>query len=195
MPPIQVSPKAIGDVLRRNHDRALQATVRGIVRAAQRGKAFLIAETDRKGITDTGQYKNSFVVLRGGSGERFAIGTTATLENQHPMAGVIELGARPHPVSREGIDALTAWVQRKLAVSGPRQVKSGPIKKGARYRETAPLRGDEEARSIAFAIAAKIKKEGQVGRFVFRDAIPMLSTFLGEEIDRSIRDHARRGAP
>jgi hypothetical protein len=158
-------PKAL-----REEARKVKGAIRSSQRvAAQRGKAHLIAETDRKGITDRGQYKSSFKVRGQGSGGE------VVLENDSPIAGVIELGARPHPVSEEGREAIRAWVARKmLGISA------------------ADAEDNLDVEAITRAIVEKIRRHGQDGRFVFRDALPTLNRFLREEVERRLKGGAGR---
>jgi hypothetical protein len=156
-------PKAL-----REEARKVKGAIRSSQRvAAQRGKAHLIAETDRKGITDRGQYKSSFQV-RGQGGE-------VVLENDSPIAGVIELGARPHPVSEEGREAIRAWVARKMLGIN-----------------AADAEDNLDVGAITRAIVEKIRRHGQDGRFVFRDALPTLNRFLREEVERRLKGGAGR---
>ncbi|MDR1995144.1 hypothetical protein [Azonexus sp.] len=77
-------------------------------------------------------------------------------------APAVELGTRPHPVSKDGILALAEWAKRKLPLGRDVSMKTGrPLKsKGI----------DETALSAAHAIAWKIKHHGTQGAFMFRDA-------------------------
>jgi hypothetical protein len=177
---VYLTPEQLGPAMRREAKKVPTLLVRAGQRAAFRGKARLIAATDEKGITDMGQYKNSFHVQRG------ARDLPAVLWNDAPMAGVIELGARPHPVSQEGIEAIAAWARRKLGLS---QVEvSGPVMKGSGGRKKF-ARGvqDDIAMAIAIGIARKIRREGQKPRFVFRDELGNLRKYWREELERLLR--------
>lgn len=121
--------------------------------AALRLKAYLMNVTDELGITDRGIYKNSFRVVKGPNGP--------LVENNSPHAPMVELGARPHKVSREGVEAIAAWVRRKLGV-----------------------KDSDEALGIAYAISKKIEQHGMEGRYVMRDALPHAKRFFDEELFR-----------
>ncbi len=178
-----VTPAQLGAALRREAKKVPALLERAALRAAHRGKARLVAATDEKGITDMGQYKNSFKVEKGPSGE------PAVLFNDAPMAGVIELGARPHPVSQAGIEAIAAWVLRNLSIS-----VSGPIQRGSGGRKKFTASVEEQAAmGIALAIARKIRAKGQKPRHVFADELPTLRRYLKEEMERALRGNVGRG--
>ena len=197
---IEIKPSQLGAALRGEAAKVAGAIERGAMRAAHRGKGHLVRETERKGITDMGQYKGSFEVKR-----RAAIEGThsvvAEITNTAPMAGVIEVGARPHPVSKEGVEAIARWVQRKLGVEGREVEAAGPVRqrvhaptgKVQRSRPRSYLDISEEALQIANAIAWKIRHHGQQGRFVFAEALPQISAFFREEVERILRTPPKRG--
>lgn len=177
--PKVIRPDQLAAALRGEAKGVLQSIRRGAKLAAHRGRAHLIAETDRKGVTDRGQYKNSFRVLPG-------TGTTmATLINDAPYAGIIELGARPHPVSQEGLQAIAEWVKRKFnpQVFGPAQ-RVRNAKGRLVYKKPS---NDDAAMDIARAIARKIAREGQKAKHVFADSIETLTRYLHEEVEAQIR--------
>lgn len=178
-----------------NHETKLPGVIaKGLFIGAQRGRTFLV----RKSPVDTGQYKNSWVVKDQGR-------NGATVENDAPHAGIIEGGARPHGVNREGIEALTKWVMRVFA----RKARFGPTKpkqfgptKPTKFGPTkppmfGPIRGPKpvmsikEARGIAFAIAAKLKKQGQKGLFIVRDNLPTLSKYAAQEVARAVSKYMK----
>jgi hypothetical protein len=188
-----IEEKDLGRAMRREAKKVPRVLAVSGQRAAYRGKARLIAATDEKGITDMGQYKNSFHVQKGAGRVTGATPTPAILFNDAPMAGVIELGARPHPVSQEGIEAIAAWARRKMGLG---QVEvSGPVMKGAGGRKKF-ARGvqDDIAMGIAISIARKIRAEGQKGRFVFADELGTLRKYWREEFERALRE-ANRSKP
>lgn len=132
-----------------------------------------------------------------------------------PHAGIIELGARPHPVSREGVEAIARWVFLKLhAVQGPSKKtfdeKSGKFRttvpkdrrKQISVRREGPVREvngkrkgpgsykvgyDEASLQIAYAIAQKIKREGQKPKYVVKRHLPLASQYVAEECERLLR--------
>jgi hypothetical protein len=150
---IHIKPGQVGETLRKK-----DADIQNIVRKACRGAAmklrtYLMKRTDDLKITDRGTYKNSFAV--------HTTRTGASVTNNAPHAGIVELGARPHKVSREGIDSIQGWVKRKLGI-----------------------KDEAESRSIAWAIAKTIELEGQEPRYVMRDALPYARAFYNDELAR-----------
>lgn len=156
MAEIRISPRHLAGALRREAKRMPDAVRRGMMRAANRGVAHLVAKTDEKGLTYQGQYKASFHVGQLLDGVR--------IFNDAPHAGIIELGARPHAVSEEGIAAIAEWARIKLNMQ------------------------EEEALAVARGVAWKLRAKGQEGKFVFRDEQDKLVEFLREEVERILRD-------
>lgn len=180
----RITPDKLGRALINEGHKTAKAYRRGVTRAAHRGKARLIAATKEKKVDYLGQFRNSFQVdVRP---------EAVVLYNDAPHAGIIELGARPHPVSKEGIDAIAQWAKTKLMGGAPRH-RRGPLtaKADARFAKRVDAY-EAEARSIAFAIARKIGREGQRGRFIFRDELPTLARFVAVEVHRSI-EQMRKG--
>lgn len=116
--------------------------------AANRLKAYLVQQSDDLGITDTGVYKNSFVV------------NDKTVTNEAPHAPIVEMGARPHHVGREGRERLKQWCMRKLHLD------------------------EQAAEQASWAIATKIAEVGIEGRHVMENALPKATEFFREEIER-----------
>lgn len=92
----------------------------------------------------------------------------AAIVNDAPHAGIVETGARRHKVNRAGIESLLEWAQRKLGAS------------------------PEEAKGIAFAIASKLAKSGQKGKFIARDALPELRNFVQVAFERELKKIANK---
>ena len=109
---LKISPEEIAAEVRRRHKASGQAMAIGMVFAAERGRTFIVKRTPK----DQGQMQAAWKVKRhrmmrkhrGG----LPIGDVAVLLNDAPHAGVVEAGARPHPVSPAGVAALHAWVWR-----------------------------------------------------------------------------------
>lgn len=195
----KVKPDEMAGVLR-SHARAFpEAVAAGALVAAHRGRTLLV----RTSPVDTGMYKNAWrVVDLAYASERHVI----ELDNDAPHAGIIELGARPHKVSRAGIEAIAGWVRRKLLRGGYAQIRrsasaesfaaGGGKRKltasAAAYRAKASWSLDEEATKIAWAIAKKIEKEGQKPTYHLLNSLPKLRRFLIEEVNRQVERVLKR---
>ena len=148
---IDVRPGELGKKLIADHKARLDVIKRAARAAAFRLKAYLVEVVKQSGITDRGTYKGSFRVV------------DESVLNDAPHAGIIELGARPHPVSKEGQEAIKQWCMRKLKLS------------------------ESEAASVAYLICQKIKKEGQKPHYFMRDAIPKAIEFFEIELKRLMK--------
>lgn len=78
------------------------------------------------------------------------VGSTLT------YAEAVELGTKPHPVGSDGIRSIYDWVQHKLGIS------------------------EDEAQSIAYAIAWKIRMKGTPGKFMFTKTLAAQRAQLAE---------------
>jgi hypothetical protein len=93
------------------------------------------------------------------------------LENSAPHAGVVELGARPHKVNAAGRKAIAEWAMRKLGLD------------------------EAQAKSFAFALAAKIAKEGQAPTYFVRQELQKLAEFVGPAILAELKKEAAEVKP
>lgn len=134
--------------------KAIDAAVR---RSAHYGAAFLARKTP----VDRGELKNAWRVSPPGV-------TPVTITNSAPYAGIVERGARPHAVSREGIEAITGWARRKLGLP------------------------EDEARGVAFAIAQKLKERGQEPTYFVRGSLETMSQHLRRELTSALAEYARK---
>lgn len=172
------------DAIKGANQAVLNAIFHGSISGAQRARSYLTKRTP----TDQGQLRASWKVKAGpvpvagasGGGER----TMAELKNDAPHAATVELGARPHPVSEEGIEAIARWVMRNHPEASSRVVASGPIqrKSGGRTRLNRDTRY-AIALSIARAIAWKILHEGQRPTYFVRDSLPAVRQMVAAEIN------------
>lgn len=156
MPTFVIRPEQLAGVLKEQATALPQAVRRGARAGAMRGQAHMPKQTP----VDMGQLRNSWRVSEAGG---------TRLYNDAPHAGIVEQGARPHPVSREGIEALAAWAHRKLGLD-----------------EKAAMR-------VAHAIAAKIKAQGQAPTYFTRGQMPELTRLAANEMLREIRKTLERG--
>lgn len=182
---IHLRPEDLSAVLA-SHEKNMPRAIRdGLSMAAHRGRALLV----RMSPVDMGVYKNSWRVRHSSNG-------LPDILNDAPHAGIVELGARPHHVSAEGIEALTAWVKRHIGTptQGPHwqrpnygpKLPSQPGPKMPRRAGASLPSVDKEARAMAWAIAKKIEKYGQVGYYVVERAMPQLARFAVQEVSRSV---------
>lgn len=148
---IRLEPGQLGVALRAGGKKHKEAIDRGTRLAAYRSMAHL------KTVSPVGVHaalKNGWHVvhLLGGYSVR----------NSAPYAGIVERGARPHPVSKAGIESITEWAAKVLGVD------------------------EKEARSVAYAIAHRIREEGQEPTWFVKNEMPRMIEFLRLEILSSI---------
>jgi hypothetical protein len=148
---IRIPPEALAGALRGEGERVREIVKKAARSAAMKLKTYLVRETDKRGITYQGLYKNGFRA------------TDNSVVNDAPHAGLVELGARPHAVSKEGRESIMRWAMIKLGLD------------------------PKEAESASWAIANKIRKEGQEGRFIMRDAVPKAVEFYKQELERLLK--------
>lgn len=173
---IRVDMDRVSRRIARDHEYTMDQVVVALERAARKGKAHMVKQTP----VDQGQLRNSWKV-RG-----------TLLMNDAPHAGIIERGARPHPVSREGVEAITRWVQRKLGIDAGgrlRDVRGRFVKtsKAARRQLKA------EAQRAVWGIVNKLKREGQKPTWFVRSQLRTLTTFAAQEFNRIISQPPRGG--
>lgn len=149
---IRIQPHQLKNALIGEHERLKKNMQIAAYRAAMRFKTLIVDTIDEMGITDRGVFKNSWKVLRTIEG--------AQVFSDCPYAGVIELGARPHPVSEEGQELIAQWAMRKLDLD------------------------ETEARRAAFLIARKIARVGQEPTYMVRDHLPEARRYFAEELVR-----------
>mgnify|MGYP007070989117 CR=1 FL=1 len=135
----------------------------------------------------TGHFKNAWRVrIRNG---------TVQLENDDPIAGVIERGARPHAVSREGVEAIREWVRRK-AIQFTTSA-AGKVRWTGQTRGLTRAEADGEfawlVDEITWGIVNRIRRHGQKGTFIVQQSLPQLRTFAAAEMKRAV--HATYSAP
>lgn len=169
MSAIQIPTAEAHKIFQRESAKIAKIGPRAAHRAAQKLRLYLRQRTDELKITDLGSYKAGFQVV----GE--------SVVNDAPHAGIVELGARPHPVSKEGVEAIARWVRRKLRITPTPPAGITPNVNNVSTRPRRPT--VDEALQIAQAIAQKIRREGQAPRYVMRDSLPRAVAFYKQELE------------
>ena len=153
----ELTAKQLAKLLEKRAQESPEVFRRASVVAAQRARTALVKKTP----VDQGIMKNAWHTVTTADGAR--------VENLAPHAGIVEGGARPHPVSAEGIAALTEWAIRK-----------------------GYAKDEKEAAPIVWGIVKRLKTEGQKGLFIARDLLPQASRWLGEEFVAQLKLEATR---
>ena len=168
--------------------RAIQ---KGLRSAARLSQAVLAQRTPRDRGNAAASWKNS---AHSGTGD-----VVAYCLNSCPYIGILEMGARPHAVSKEGQEAIYQWVLRNLRLVGDQRqgfaaVHGNAVMAGARTRKLTSIGdpGEKLAREITFLICRKIRMKGQKPHYFVRNAMPMLGEAAREEVERCMREAARR---
>jgi hypothetical protein len=157
-------------ILRKHGEEGGKAVARGAMRAAIHAQADLKAAKEPR---DRGLFAAAWKI-RSDAG-------TIVLYNDAPYAGILEAGARPHGVSKEGQALIRAWVIRKgvLMVAG----------RGGREVRVTGRNANRYEKAIddaVWAICAKIKAEGQKPLWVVKKRLPAFSKYLQDEIKEQI---------
>ena len=152
-------------LLRKHGEEGAKALARGARSAAMRAQSDLRAAKEPR---DRGLFAAAWKI-RDEAG-------AVILYNDAPYAGILERGARPHGVSKEGQAAIRAWVIRKgvLFVEG----KRGPVRVTSRNAD----RYTKAVDSAVWAIVMKLKKEGQKPLWVVRKRLPTFQRYVKEEL-------------
>ena len=155
---IRLAPGQLPSELRARAKKMPGVIGKGLHHGALHGQTHLV----RKSPKDRGLFKASWKVRRGKS--------EITLSNSAPYAGIIEFGARPHPVSREGVESIYRWVLRTITAERT------------------------EARGIAHAIAEKIRKKGQKPTYLVRDSLDDLLDFARGAVEQTLSEQSHKPA-
>jgi hypothetical protein len=172
------------DALDLNERVVRRAIAVGALAGAHRGRALIVRRTP----TDQGQLRASWKVKPGAEEFDAAGKLLAELINDAPHIATVELGARPHKVSREGWLAIYEWVRRhyrgSVTGAGVRvYTLGGGGRMKARKRDGSL---DPDIERITWAIVAKIKKHGQRPTFFVRHSTDELREIMGYELHREI---------
>lgn len=162
---VKVHPKDLMPELRTRMKKTPEVIMRGMNAGMMQGQAILASRSP----SSSGNLRASWKTRRG----RVAGGKMTVepeLYNDAPYAGIVEEGARPHPVNKEGIAALTRWARLTFGVD------------------------DVEASRIANAVAWKIRRKGQKATYFVRDSTDDLRDALAGNIAREIAMFAKQKA-
>lgn len=180
---ISISLQDLPDDLQRRLAELPVSVRRGLQSGTMYGRTML----SKRSPTDQGQLRNSWKLIDYAAGARGA-GRHSMLQlvNEAPHAGIVERGARPHRVSKEGIEALAQWAWRNRSSFSLAKVQ-GPIKPkklGGKGGRRALQKQTDMAivRGIAFAIAWKIRHHGQKPTFFVRDSMPRIGSVTRKEV-------------
>ncbi len=188
---IRTTPGKLPGQLGRLNQSVRRAIARGALRGAHRGRAIIVRETP----TDQSQLKQAWKVSPGSgfgaTGSKIPVTLVlASLDNLAPHAGIVELGARPHRVSAEGIQSIADWAYRNLEF----EAAAGPVQRGTGGRRAFDRKTREQmALDVAHAIAWKIRHEGQEPTYFVKRNLENLEKAVRVEIDKAIEEVSKRG--
>lgn len=200
MPEIRIDFSRLGDELARFERRFPKAVERGLVAAAHRARRLMVQRHS------SGRYPVYLGQMRAGWAVRRVPGG-AEMYNDAPHAGIVEEGARPHKVSKEGREAIKRWVLKKLGASlssianQEATARFRKLTKGAgrgrvgdavrtfakdMRQEAAKSSIERQADAITWGIVEKLRAEGQKGLFVLKKSMPEIEKYIGQEVDRAL---------
>lgn len=178
---IRVKLDKLPEALDLGEQNVRRAIARGAVAGAHRGRAIMVRATP----IDQGQLRASWKVKPGVHEFRGLSQDLAELINDAPHISIVELGARPHAVSREGWEAIYEWVRRHYRTqTGGVYTLGGAGKMVSRSKDG---RRDPRIEAITWAIVRKIKREGQKPTFFVRNSVDDLRQVMAYELDREIK--------
>lgn len=197
MATIRLKADQVGRELRARDRKMRQAVNRGVREAVHAGRYHMVRVTNAEDLVYKGQFKNSWDVRRSSRRHGFQ---SWDLANDAPHAGIIERGARPHPVSPEGRAAIMEWVARKvLGMRMSKQMRAFVSSAGASNPwSRRPGRRTREQlaqlQAITWGIVNRLKREGQQGRFIVRDNLDRLHEILLRMVERRVVAQANKPA-
>lgn len=183
---IPVTPKELPKELRARMKLTPKVLLQGLRLGAERSRTYIVRRTPR----DTGRLRNSWAVRTVRRGP--LLKRRIELYNDAPYAGIVEKGARPHGVSKEGQEAIRMWVRRHFRITSWSQ----PGRSGGRTATGTKMRKQSDAflDSMVFLIVRKLREKGQEPTYFVRDAMPKIERMTKLEVDRYIKLWARTRA-
>lgn len=156
---IKIEPDALGRELVQRHRKNKKLIRKAAKLGAHRSRARLVKRTP----VDTGQMKNGWRVIE----HAITRNDLVTISNDAPHAGIIEVGARPHRVSKAGKLAIMRWAMRKFGIDSV------------------------TAYAIATRVAWKLRKHGQKGQYIVRDLMDKIQADFRREYVKLLRQTRR----
>jgi hypothetical protein len=164
-------------LFRRLETERLERVQSQLFEAAQAGVPIVA----RAAPVDTGELRRSVHAVRVSEAE-------SRLVVDSPVAGIVEVGSRPHWAP---LGPILAWVRRHRMAFGlkrPRIIRMGHFQRALRGVGFAVTTPDLEAIRVARAIQASIAKNGTRPRWFVRSSLPKLRKILDAQVKKAIRD-------
>lgn len=186
---VELHPGQVARAIRQRNRANINAMIDGAIAGAFRGRKFIVRKTPR----DQGQLRKSWKVKAGRRAFILRDSLAAELINDAPHAGVVERGARPHPVSREGFLALVGWAKRHGFKGARRKFQRGGRSRIQGPKQETRLYGivfadqDVLAARVAMGIVRKLRAHGQVGTFFVKKHLPELERRNWLEVKKALR--------
>lgn len=139
-----VAMSALPKLLERHSAKTVEACAKGMRSAARYARGYLVRVTPK----DRGLAQHGWKVYEGRLGGPALM---AQVFNDCPYIGILEKGARPHPVSAEGRFAIYEWVVRNFRLVGSARegyaaVHGNDLHEGQRRRTMRGMKGMGGAR-------------------------------------------------
>ena len=148
--------------------RSIPKTIRrGMYNAASRAKTRLVRRTPK----DRGNARAGWRVVPSRSGYIATGMPELGVINDVPYISILEEGARPHHLNREGIIAVAGWFRRKHGLS------------------------EKDALSAAYGFSQNLSKTGQAPTYFVRNEMGELQRILSRELRQVIEKHSRTRKP
>lgn len=163
MAEVKLTPKEYAAYMRRLAENFEPAVKRGLLSGALRCVPIAVQSTDQAppASVNGSRGANNTGIYRAG----WKYGVTpngSRVYNDTPYSGVIESGRRPAGVNGEGIESLTRWARRRLGVD------------------------EEEAKSVAFAVARTLRRRPLRARRVLGSVIEQMAKVVLEEVEQEL---------
>jgi hypothetical protein len=173
--PIQVDISKLPGLLLRTEREVQQAFTAGVRSSAHYARGFLLRRTPK----DRGGAQHGWAIMA--MGAKVTIGLLIEVYNHNPIIGILELGARPHPVSIEGQRSIYEWVERHFRLVG----HMGGVMSGREIPE-----GVSSNRLTAVG-----SRRHRMARENYRDKLTKLGFMLEDNLVRNFPEMGRRLVP